>query len=851
MYRNDKKMKRILTLLLLVQISFGFAQTKSPAEFLGYEIGERFTRHHAVVDYYKHVAEQNQNVKLINYGQTYEYRPLMVAVVSSPENMGRLEEIRTSNLKRTGLIEGQPSIEDVAVVWLSYNIHGNEASSIEASMLTIFDLIDPKNQKTKEWLKNTVVIIDPCINPDGRDRYANFYNQYGGRSYNPNGDAIEHHEPWPGGRPNHYLFDLNRDWAWQTQIESEQRSVVYHEWMPHVHVDFHEQGYNSPYYFAPAAEPFHEVITPWQREFQNKIGENNAKYFDQEGWLYFTKERFDLLYPSYGDTYPTYNGAIGMTYEQAGHGFAGLGIITEYGDTLTLRDRALHHHTTGLSTVEVTSQNAADVVKNFTNYFHESINNPGVTYNTYVISRDNEQDKVNRLTKFLDKHKIQYGLAPVGGKAIDAFDYQAKSNSRINLRQGDIVISAYQPLSKLVKVFFEPESKLSDTLTYDITAWALPYAYGLKSYATTERINPAGRYKVAETPKPVDVEKPYAYIVKYNSFDDAKYLAYLLKNKVNVRVAQKPFTIEGNMYNRGSIIITRRTNELLGDRFEKIVKEGAKKMNRNILPVTTGLVQSGPDLGSGEISRVAAPNVAILAGDQVSSLAFGEIWYFFERELEYPVTVIGTDYFKYVDLSEYDVFIVPHRYYSLFDESTLTKVTSWVRAGGRLILEGNALRSFAEKEGYSLKSYESDEEKKQYEKARDEIKEKEKLNPYEDLERDELTRSIFGAIYKIRLDNTHPLGYGYENEYFTLKTSSLRYAFLEGGGNVGILKGEAKPVSGYAGFHANLRLKDSLVFGAESVGSGDVVYLVDDPLFRAFWENGKLLFSNAVFMVGR
>ena len=842
-------MKDLILLFFLLQAVLAGAQTKSPAEFLGYEVGERFTRHHFVVDYYKHVQENNDNVQLINYGETYEHRPLMVAVVSSPENIERLEDIRISNLQRAGLMEGTPSVNDVAIVWLSYNIHGNEASSLEASMLTLYDLIDPDNEKTKEWLKNTVVIIDPAVNPDGRDRYANFYNQYGGRTYNPNGDAIEHHEPWPGGRPNHYLFDLNRDWAWQTQIESKQRSEIYHQWMPHVHVDFHEQGYNSPYYFAPAAEPFHEVITPWQRKFQTEIGMNNARYFDEEGWLYFTKERFDLLYPSYGDTYPTYNGAIGMTYEQAGHGFAGLGIITEYGDTLTLRDRALHHHTTGLSTVEVTSRNATEVVEQFDEYFTQSINNPPVKYKSYIISGENEPDKIERLLRFLDKQKIDYGLAPVGGKAISMYSYQTQQQTKRTIKQGDLAISVYQPMARLIKVFFEPQTLLSDTLTYDITAWSLPYAYGLKAYASTTRIDPAGVYKF-DRPKFKDVPNPYAYVVKYNSFEDARYLAHLLKNRVNVRVAEKPFTVEGQDFRRGSLVITRRTNEFLGDRFEKIIREGADELGATVVPVKTGMVEAGPDFGSADISRVEIPNVAVLAGDQVSSLALGEIWYFFERELEYPVTLIRTDYFNHVDLSEYEVLIVPHGYYTMFDENTRTKIRDWVTAGGRLILEGNAIRSFADKESFGLKEFASEEEKKEFEKSSEEVLENEALNPYADLERDDLSRSIFGAIYKIQLDDTHPLAYGYENEYFTLKTNELRFSYLDKG-NVGTLRGEAKPVSGYAGFYATKKLKDSLIFGVEPIGSGEVVYLVDNPLFRAFWDNGKLLFSNAVFMAGR
>ena len=354
---------------LLFSLTIVSQNLQSPSEFLGYPIGTQFSRHHQVVDYFKQVAiERPGQVKLEKYGETNERRALMLAYVSSEENMNNLEQIRENNLKSTGILKGTSTSNDIAIVWLSYNVHGNEASSSEAAMLTIYKLLTEK----QDYLKNTVVIIDPCINPDGRDRYVNWFNETASSPYNIDQQASEHQEPWPGGRPNHYLFDLNRDWAWATQIESQSRLKVYNKWMPHIHVDFHEQGINEPYYFAPAAEPFHEVISDWQRDFQTQIGKNHAKYFDAEGWLYFTRERFDLLYPSYGDTYPTYMGAIGMTYEQGGHGRAGLGILNDEGDVLTLVDRLTHHTTTGLSTVEIASQNAAQLTTEFEKYFDNS-----------------------------------------------------------------------------------------------------------------------------------------------------------------------------------------------------------------------------------------------------------------------------------------------------------------------------------------------------------------------------------------------------------------------------------------------------------------------------------------------
>ena len=261
-----------------------FAQIPSPDEFLGYPLGSKFTPHYKVVEYFKKVTANAKNIQLQTYGKTYEGRELLLAVITDEANMNRLEQIRTSNLalanadKNASKMANQP-----AILWLSYNVHGNEANSTETSMKVLYTLAKAEDSNTKAWLKNTVVIIDPCLNPDGRDRYVVNYNQVSGKVPNPDPSAREHTEPWPSGRPNHYYYDLNRDWAWQTQIETQQRIVAYHKWMPQVHVDFHEQSYNEPYYFAPAAEPVHQDITTWQREFQVTVGKNNAKYFDQNG----------------------------------------------------------------------------------------------------------------------------------------------------------------------------------------------------------------------------------------------------------------------------------------------------------------------------------------------------------------------------------------------------------------------------------------------------------------------------------------------------------------------------------------------------------------------------------------
>lgn len=819
----------------------------SPAEFLGYELGEKFTRHHKVVEYFFHVSSVVDNINVEAYGETYEGRPLIYAVIASKENAAKLEQIRTDNLKRARVLEGNATTK-TPVVWLSYNVHGNEASSLEASMMTLYALANETNKDIQTWLKNTVVIIDPCINPDGRDRYANFYNQYGNNPPNSDPDAYEHFEPWPGGRSNHYLFDLNRDWAWVTQRESQARLKVYNEWLPHVHVDFHEQHYNSPYYFAPAAEPFHEVITPWQREFQTIIGKNNAKYFDEEGWLYFTKEIFDLFYPSYGDTYPTYNGAIGMTYEQAGSGRAGLTVTTETGSPLTLHDRIVHHHTTGLSTIEMTSVHAGRVVDAFEKYFSDNATNPQSAYKTYVVKSDNNPDKIKSLLSWLDQHQVTYGrTAPRNTKG---FSYQTQTTVPVAVTNDDIIISAYQPKSRFLTTVFEPASRIPDSLTYDITAWNLMYAHDLNAFALNDRL---------QVTKPFELKKPdttsaetraYAYIFPYQHIRDAAFLAELLRMGIKVRCAEKAFSIAGKDFAAGTLIVTRGNNN--GNRmFDNFITTIARKHEREVFTTSTGFVDKGKDFGSGDLNFIADPSIAVVFGEQTSSLNSGEIWHFFEQEIAYPITQIAADRLRYSDLQHYDVLIVPEGYYSIFDESVLNKINEWVSAGGRLVLIGNAINSFAEKAGFNLKRFSSDDEKNQFEKYQKELKEKEGFTRYEDTERKQVSQSISGAIYKVKVDNSHPLGFGLGDTYFSLKTSELRFGYLDNGWNVGTIGPNATPVQGFAGFKMRNIMSKSLAFGVENKGQGQVVYLIDNPLFRQFWENGKLLFANAVFMVGQ
>lgn len=836
----------IVTLLLLGVSAF--AQIiPTPSEYLPHDLGETFTPHHLLVDYYAQIAEASPRVELIQYGTTNEDRPLLLAFVSTPENIQRLEAIRENNLKNAGLLPGEtdPALDDFAIVWLSYSVHGNEAAGAEASMGVLYDLANTNDARTSEWLKNTVVILDPSVNPDGYNRYTNWYRQNATLRIDPNPSSREHNEPWPGGRVNHYLFDLNRDWAWQTQVESRQRMVQYKQWMPHVHADLHEQGYTSPYYFAPAAAPFHEYITDWQGQFQTEIGKNHASYFDREGWLYFTRERFDLLYPSYGDTWPTFNGAIGMTYEQGGHSRAGRAIDLPNGDTLTLYDRVAHHRTTSLSTIEIASKESDRLTDNFRTYFKNAVEKPQGEYLTYVVSAETPRGKLRNLVQLLNRNGIEYGFALEGATG-SMYSYRTNKNEAAGVNVGDLVISAYQPRSVLTQVLFDPDVMVEDSVTYDITSWSVPFAYGLDAYASKDRLRlktePGAANDFAEPMDPLagkDLSRAYAYVVPWTDITSAAFLGDLATAGVNARTAPNEVVFGDQTFAPGSIIINVGDNRKTAD-FTATVRRLLKKHQVQASILETGFSTSGGDLGSGRYGLVGQPKVAVLGGERVNPNQFGQVWYYFEQDLGYPVSIFYPDNIGSIADGDFDILILPDGRYNL--SGSETALAGWVRDGGKLIAIGNANGSLSRLESFSLARKEQAEE----EPAEDALDER--LLPYSGGERRFISSFNPGAIVSVEMDVTHPLAFGIGEQYYSLKTGSTAYDYLNNGDNPARLRKGAF-TSGFIGAKARKNLENTLVFGIEGMGRGSVVYLIDNPLYRGFWEQGKLLFANALFQV--
>jgi hypothetical protein len=833
-----------LAFLLFVLAAPSQAQLLSPAEFLGYELGDQFTPHHRVLDYAYHVAESSPRAQIETYGESYEDRELVLVTLSTPERLANIDAVRQAHLQRIGLAEGaQVAGEAPAVVWLSYNVHGNESVSSEAALEVLHRLADPDDAESGAWLAGTVVLLDPMLNPDGRERYVSWYRSVRGTPYNADPNAREHDEPWPGGRTNHYYFDLNRDWAWQTQIESRQGVEAYRRWYPHVHADFHEQGVDEPYYFPPAAEPFHAVITPFQREWQTRLGARNALTFDQDARLFFTSEVFDLFYPSYGDTWPTYNGAIGMTYEQGGSGRAGLAIETSEGDTLTLAERIAGHVATSFNTVALASDTRAELVREMEAYYGRAARADGAPHAAYVVSASEGTEPLRELVRTLDANGIQYFAAAAPAEAT-GYAYRRGQTETFALAPGDLIVPAAQPRGTLARVLMEPEANIPDSLTYDITAWSLPYAHDLDAWAL-ERMPALRMGPWYET----DADEPdagaVAYALPLRSIDGLRALSDALQGGLTARLATSPFRAGGTSFDRGTALVTRTGNIGPGVDLDATLAQVAREYGVDVVALPSGRVEAGQDLGSSGVAFVRAPRVAVAAGPFASSLALGEVWHFFDQQIGYPATLAHPDDLMRADaLYDYDVIVLPPgRYSDVLTDERLERLRDWMRAGGRLVAMESAASALVGKSGFGLTRASSGD---------DEAAETDTLDAprrYADRERDAVVDAVPGSVHRVRLDPTHPLAYGYDDETFALVRSGRSYAPLEDGWNVGVIA-SGVPVSGFAGSEAQAGLDGALLYGVEDVGRGAVVYLMDNPLFRGFWQGGKRLFFNAVFFAG-
>ena len=867
-------MRTLLLVLFLSLSSLSFSQQSmeffpggtydpsvpTPGSVLGYEVGMRFTDYRNLERYLDKLSSSSNRIQRVVYGETYERRPLQALIISTPSNLARLEEIKASNKKLTDprLFKSKSEADALlknlpGIVYLSYGVHGNESSSTEAAMQVAYQLCAGTDQRTKEILENTVIILDPAVNPDGRERYVQWYNTAIGANPNTNPDALEHSEPWPGGRTNHYYFDLNRDLSWMTQKETQARVSFYRQWMPHVHVDYHEMGHTSTYFFFPAAAPFHEALPEEVKKWGTIYGKGNAKAFDELGIAYFVGEDFDMFYPGYGDSWPTFNGAIGMTYEQAGSGRAGLGIRKPGGEILTLRERARNHFITSIATLETTAKNRVERLQDFYKFWETGVRGAS-TVKGYLFKEETDPNRVAKLVSILLRQGIEVHQLREPAR-LPATRFFSKKSASESFPQGTYLVPLNQPQSRLARALLEPQAVARDTFFYDVSAWSLPVAYGVAGYSV-EGALPAAT-KLTRVPPTnggiVDEKARYAYIIPWERNDAIKLVWQLLEREYKLSVATRTFEARGRAFGPGTIIAPLGPNP---EALHEDIRLLAETFGVEVFAVHSGLTESGISLGSNRVRLLKKPEIALLTGAPVFGNDFGELWYLFDQELEIPVTPIRATDLGEANLSRYDVIILPDggNYQSIFDSVRVDKLKRWVQGGGVLIgLENGARFLTKSRSGITpatLKSEKKEDEKskeeKEVEKARKDSRKR--LTLFEQQETDRLEQ-IPGTIFKTLVDTTHPIGYGYSGELFVLKGNAEPFELPETGKNIVRFTRDSVQASGYVPHEKAKRIADSGYIMEFQLGQGKVVLFAESVSFRMFWASLPKLLVNAVLFL--
>ncbi|TXN35116.1 zinc carboxypeptidase [Flagellimonas hymeniacidonis] len=795
----------------------------SPEEFLGYGIGERHTRHDLIVNYLTRLAEVSDRASIHEYGKTHEGRKLVILTITSPENLGNLDQLKTQHLQFTDPSKSPSNYDEVPIfINLGYNVHGNEPSSSEAALLTAYTLTASNSPEILNYLNKGVIFIDPTINPDGRDRHTQWANMYQGNPMVADPQDAEHNEYWPRGRTNHYWFDLNRDWLLGINPESRGKLGWYHEWYPNVVTDFHEMGSQSSYFFEPMKDNGSlNPIMPKENyeDLNNLFGDYFSKALDSIGSFYFSKEVFDGTYPGYGSSYPDLQGGLGLLFEQASS--RGHKQTTDFGE-ITFPFTIRNQYTSSITTIKAAVENKALLRKYQQDFFKSALTNATKSKIRGYSFKDNHDP--NRVKAFIDKlllHKI---------------DVYRSGNS--------FVVPTRQPQYRMVQTMFETYGKYRDSVYYDASAWSVANFYNMKYKAVTSVNQGEKLTSLDNLASPKGVQKTnYAYIIDYNDYNAIAMLNQLQSNGLVVSSSFKPFTIRTNSgdqkFNYGALVIPVSLQKKDSDEVYALIRDAQKEFQVPVYAANSGYSLQGIDLGSRWISPITKPKAAMLVGDGVRSYEAGEVWHLLDTRVHMPITKIPMRNFGRINLDKYNTLVMVSGSYD-FSEKQQEKIKAWVSKGNTLITIGSASKWAVDKKLV---------EEKLTEKEKDSTKtvvRKPYVNANENLGKE----SVGGAIFKVDLDITHPLAFGYTDTSIPVyKNNSVWLAPS---------KNEYATVGKYAknphidGFITKKNMEENLKPSASllvsKMGGGRVVLFADNPNFRGSWYGTNRLFLNALFL---
>lgn len=855
-------------------------------QVLGHDFGEKITTPEEIPIYLRALVQAAPDrTRLTEYARTWEDRPLWLFVIGSPERIARLDQIkadlrRLADPRSLSRADADRLVRELPVVtWLMHGVHGNEISSSDAALAEAYHLLASRNDADiQAVLRDSIVVIDPMQNPDGRARFV-FQNLLGAAaSVDSNRMSAEHDEPWPGGRSNHYLFDMNRDWFSQSQPETRGRSRAILDWFPHVVVDLHEMGGDGTYYFGPPADPINPHIPPAQRASFDLFGRANAARFDTRGFAYFVRENYDEFYPGYGDSWPIFQGAIGMTYEQASA--RGLAWKRNDGDTLTYRDGIVHHFTAAITTTITAAKNRERLVREFYDYRRTAVEEGEKSATReYVIVPGRDPSRALALARSLAAQGVEVRRA----------DESIKVGTR-TIPAGAFVATNAQPTGRLLRNLLDPQTsqdeafvkeqdrrrrlRLSDEI-YDITAWSLPLVFDVEVLTSPAVItakssvipSPAGRTLVDGLTAPSSAALPAAkvgYILPWGSATAAA-VEEALRAGIRVRQAGKTFTLAGRKFDVGAALVRVSENgSNLAARLAPIIA----KHQAEAVPIDTGYQDEGISLGSENVVALKAPRVLLAWDAPTQAQSAGWTRYVLERRFGVPVTAVRVGSIERTDLNDFDVIVLPSGTYApLAGQQALDRLREWLRGGGTIVTIADASRWAA---GDRINLLET---RTELRGGRPEAEERpagqgasgsnqtpgsssnstppafdytKSIQP--ERERPENTP---GAIVRVTMDMEHWLSAGQDGELQVMLEGQRIFTpiRLDKGRNIGVYAGKDRLVaSGLMWDEARDQIAQKAYLIYQPVGRGHVIAFAEDPNFRAFTEASELLFINAVLL---
>jgi hypothetical protein len=800
----------------------------SPEEFLGYGIGEHHTRHDLIVAYLTKLAALSDRASISQYGKTHEGRKLVMLTITTAKNLSNLDQIRKQHLAFIDSKQNVTNYDEVPIlVNLGYNVHGNEPSSSEAALLTAYTFVASNNPEILNYLNKSVIMVDPTINPDGRDRHTQWANTYQGTPNVADPQDVEHNEYWPGGRTNHYWFDLNRDWLLAINPESRGKLKWYHQWYPNVVTDFHEMGTNSTYFFEPMKDNGSlDPIMPKENyiDLNNMFGDEFAKALDSIGSFYFTKEVFDGTYPGYGSSYPDLQGGLGLLFEQASS--RGHVQKTAFGE-LTFAFTIRNQYLSSLTTVKAAVKNKAYLRKYQQDFFKSAMTKSARSrIKGYTFGDAHDQ---NRTKAFIDKLLIH---------EIEVF----KSGNKF-------VVPTNQPQYRMVQTMFETYNKYRDSVYYDASAWSVGNFYNMK-YKPTSSLNLGS--KIENTDELVSVAKvqksDYAYIIDWDDYNAPAVLNHLQENGLVISSSFKPFTLavggQSKSFNYGSLVLPVSLQKKASAEIFSILQKAQQKYDVSMYGVNSGYSIKGIDLGSRFVQPVKKVKAAMLIGDGTRSYEVGEVWHLLDTRVHMPITKIPMRNFNKTNFDKYTTLVMVSGRYNLTKKQQ-EKIKNWVRKGNTLITIGTAT-SWAIKKKLvkeKLTNAKIDSLNKVSDKI---VMRKPYVNSGENLGKE----SVGGIIVKVDIDRTHPLAFGYHDPSIPVYKNNTVWLAPSKNEYATVGKYAVNPlIDGFItkkNMEENLKPSASLI--VSKLGGGRVVLFADNPNFRGSWYGTNRLFLNAIFL---